>query len=90
MTFTKVGDIVDTVLEKHDFTKDTYSLFDIWEKELGKLTKFIKMVGRRNKTLLVKVDNPVYKQELRLRKKEFLNKINDHYGYIIVEDIKFV
>ena len=48
------------------------------------------MVGKKHKTLLVKVDNPNYRQELKLRKKEIIKKLNDCFGYEIVNEIKFV
>ena len=83
-------DIVGAVLKKYGMDTDTYALFEIWEKELGKLAKKIVLVGKKDRCLLVEVMNPVYRQELKYRKKEFVEKINDHFQKKIFDDIKVV
>lgn len=88
--FTPAKEIVKDLLEKYGISKDTYQLYDLWDKELGKLAKRINIAGIKGKTILVKVDNPVYQQELQLRKRELLRKLNDYFGYKIVNEIKFV
>ncbi|MDI6641048.1 MAG: DUF721 domain-containing protein [Elusimicrobiota bacterium] len=88
--FTPSKEIVKDLFEKYGITKDIYQLYEIWDKELGKLSKRIKMAGIKGKTILVKADNPVYRQELRLRKQELLRKLNDYFGYRIVNEIKFI
>jgi len=79
-TWLKAKDIISIITKKYDLSSDNFVLFNIWEKELGKLSKNIVLVGKKNKTLLVKINNPIYKQELILRKKEFINKINQYFG----------
>lgn len=89
--FVQAKDIVDNLLKKYGLTSDTYAIFNnIWDKELGKLSKKIKLIGKKDGCLLVQVDNPVYMQELRVRKKEFVNKINGHFGKKIVDNIKIM
>ena len=83
--------IVEDLLKKYGLTADTYAIFyKIWDKELGRLSKKIKLVGKRDRCLLVQVDNPVYMQELRVRKKEFVDKINGHFGKKVVDNIKII
>lgn len=80
---------MESLLKKYDLTPDTYAIFDkIWDKELGRLSKRIKLVGKKDRCLLVQVDNPVYMQELRVRKKEFVDKINGHFGKKVIDNIK--
>lgn len=88
--FIPAKEIVKSLLGRYGISQEDYCLYDIWEKELGKLAKKIKMVGKKNKSLLVKIDNPSYSQELRFRKKEFIKKINGHFGEEVVNEIKKV
>jgi hypothetical protein len=90
MAWIKAADAVKEIIKKFELdNKDNIALFTIWDKELGKLAKKIRLTGKLGKVMLVKIDNPTYRQELVLRKKEFVNKINQHYGgKEFVNDIK--
>ncbi|OGS20926.1 MAG: hypothetical protein A2252_04340 [Elusimicrobia bacterium RIFOXYA2_FULL_39_19] len=87
---TPAKDIVKKLLAQYGINNETYALYDVWNKELGKIAKKARMIGKTGGTILVHVDNPIYKQELTIRKKEFIKKINDHFGRRIVDDIKIV
>lgn len=88
--FTKSSEIIDALLKKYGITAENYSLFAIWEKETGKMSQKMKLVGRKGKSLIVEVQNPTYRQELRFRKNELINKINDHFGKKIINGIETV
>ena len=88
MSFAKAGDIVKGVLEQYGINRESLAIFNVWEKELGHLAKNIRLTGKKNGCLLVDVDKPAYMQELRYRKKEFIDKINGHFGKKVVDDIK--
>jgi len=87
--FVRANTVVSKLLAKYGINTDTYAIFEsIWDKELGKLARRIELVGRQRDTLLVKVDNPAYMQELKLRKKEIIEKINGHFGKAVIDNIK--
>jgi len=86
----KAKDVIEELLKKYDLTPDSYAVFEIWNKELGALAKKVKLAGKDKGCLLVKVDNPVYLQEIKVRKKEFIDKINGHFGKKVVDDIKVI
>lgn len=83
-------EIVKDVLKKYGLDLETYTLFEVWEKELGPVAKKIKLMGRNKKCFLVQIESPAYRQELRYRKKEFIRKINDYFNKNIIDDIKEV
>ncbi|MFH0807176.1 MAG: DUF721 domain-containing protein [Elusimicrobiota bacterium] len=88
--FTPAREIVKKLLESYGIKEENYALYDIWNKELGKLSKKIRMIGISGDTILVQTDHPAYKQEVRIRKKEFIKKINGHFGHEMVKEIKFI
>ncbi|OGS28247.1 MAG: hypothetical protein A2297_10130 [Elusimicrobia bacterium RIFOXYB2_FULL_48_7] len=88
--FTPASEVVKKLLESYGIREENYSIYDIWNKELGKLSKKIRMMGVKGTTIMVEADHAAYKQEVRIRKKEFLKKINGHFGRIVVEDIKII
>ena len=90
MTLTKASNILKELLRRYGLTEDIYALYDIWDKEAGKISKQAKMMGKRGKTLLIRAENSVYKQEIRLRKKELIKKINGNFGKDIINEIEFV
>ena len=54
------------------------------------MSQKMKLVGKKGKSLIVEVQNPTYRQELRFRKNELINKINDHFGKKVINEIKTV
>lgn len=88
--FVPASEVVKKLLESYGLREENYALYDVWNKELGKLSKKIKMVGIKGKIILVETEHPAYKQEIRIRKKEFIRKINDNFGSKMVEDIKII
>ncbi len=89
--FTKVDKIVELLVKKYGLNETDFSLYDIFENEIGPvLGKYIHVAGKKNKALLVRVENSVYHQEFLVKKKEIIKKINECYGEKVIEDIKVV
>ncbi|MFN3966273.1 MAG: DUF721 domain-containing protein [Endomicrobiia bacterium] len=89
--FTKADEIVGLLLKKYGLDEVDFSLYDVFENEVGSvLGKCVQMVGKKGKSLLVKVENSIYHQEFIMRKKEIIRKINDYYGEKVIEDIKVI
>ena len=84
----RTRDIVKELLSKYGIDKDAMAVFSIWEKELGRLAKNIRLTGLKDGCLFVDIDKSAYMQELKYRKKEFIEKINGHFGKKIVSEIR--
>ena len=71
--------IVNEVKKLLGLNEETGAVFSIWEKELGRLAKSAVIAGIQKKTLLVEVESSAHFQELNLRRKELIRKINGHF-----------
>jgi len=85
----KSAEIIKDIIRKYELTNsDNMAMYEIWVKVVGNLAKKIQLLGKKGKVLLVKTDNQTYRQELTLRKKEIVTKINHHFGKQFISDIK--
>lgn len=57
-----------------------FSVQKIWDKELHNLSGYTEITGIRKGALIVEVASNAVLNELTLRKRELLNKINQHFG----------
>jgi len=88
--FHKSRDVVKALLGNLGINKENFALFDIWEKESGKLGEFARIIRIKNGVLTVQTDSPLCYQEIVLNKSLLLNKINGHYGKKILDDIRVI
>lgn len=88
-TFTPVDDIVKSILDRLGVTSETHALFTIWEKEAGNLAQTCKDIYVKGGILYVEISSPLYIQELMLRKRQILQKINGHFAQKIISDIRY-
>ena len=66
------------------------SIVDIWPDIVGEVVaSHTDVVRCADGTLLVKVDNPVWRHELIYQKSSFLRLLNGRLGEHIVDDIHF-
>ncbi len=71
-------------------TADTGALFDVWQKEAGTLCRGCTDVALRGTILYITVTAPVYSQEIALRKRDLVRKINGHFSTKMITDIRCV
>lgn len=88
--FEPVNTALKQVLDRIGVTADTLALFTIWEKEAGYLAKACKDICLKGHILYVEVNSPAHVQEIMLRKHEFIRKINGHFSYTIIRDIRYM
>lgn len=91
-TFKSITDIID---KEKDFQKlrDTlknYNVVDEFEKIFPELSKIAKALKTEKKTLLLKVENSVWKSELNFQKNILIEKINKHFNEQVIKSIKFL
>lgn len=67
-----------------------YKVVEDFEKIFPEFAEFIKAVKVNKKILSLRVEHSVLKQELILRQKDMIDKINKFYNKEVVNSIKFV
>ncbi len=60
-----------------------------WEKEMGGLAQQAKVIAVDRTTLVIAAPSPVVRQELHLRKKELLRKLNAHFQRSWITNLTF-
>jgi predicted nucleic acid-binding Zn ribbon protein len=61
----------------------------IWEKEVGGLARHAKVSGIKKGVLIIDVSSSAHMQELTVRKRDIIKRINQHFGgKKIVKNIK--
>jgi predicted nucleic acid-binding Zn ribbon protein len=59
-----------------------------WEKIMGKaISNHTKSVFIKRKVLFVKLDSPVLRNELLMRKESIINHLNNYAGEVIIEKV---
>jgi hypothetical protein len=90
MAFVHVKGLVDELLKKFCVNGDSLAVYRICENELGNLARRVQVAGKKDYTLFLRVDNPVYIQELRARRRELIRKINGSFGNEVVREIRII
>jgi hypothetical protein len=80
MPFVPSGDIIERLKRHLGLDEKTDAIFKIWEKELGQLAQGVKLIGIKDGNLLAEAESNVHLQELTLRRREFVKKINQYFG----------
>ncbi|MEX0602676.1 MAG: DUF721 domain-containing protein [Bacteroidota bacterium] len=69
---------------------DEYAAVTEWEGIVGPQIAKVATATRIDRgTLVVRVNNGPWRNELRLRKEEIVGKLNDALGHRVVKDIRF-
>jgi len=83
------AEIVDLLKQQLGLNEDFLSVIKIWENELGPLARHAVIAGFKKGQVFIDVSSSAHMQELILRKKDLIKKINQHFGSTkIVKDLK--
>jgi predicted nucleic acid-binding Zn ribbon protein len=85
-----ISSVIDAMYKRYhlDSKLDELHIERDWESIVGKLfAKYTTELSLKGKTLYIKVDNPVLKNELFLQRNELLGKVNEFYQRVVVEKI---
>ena len=64
---------------------------NIWTEVVGKTISInTEIIEVKNKTLLVKTKNPIWRNELSLQKTDLLKKLNNNKHINNIKDIRFI
>ena len=79
-SFAKSAEVIEVLKKQLGLDEKTLSLANIWESVIGQLADDAKLEGTKDGTLFIEVTSSAHLQEIALRKKEIINKINQHFG----------
>ncbi len=89
----KIGEVLKDLLKKNRYLSYRVNVdkaIELWNKQEDKTVKGkTKAVGFKNGTLIVHVNSPVLANELSLKERFFIRKINRELGLEIVKKIHF-
>ena len=81
--------ILEALKKQLGLEEEFPAIIMIWEKELGGLSKQAKVSGIKKGVLFVDVSSSAHMQELTARKRDVINRINQHFGgKKVVKNIK--
>jgi len=80
MPFTESKSIIDALKRELGLNEKMFAVLKIWEKELGPLAKNCEIAKIKKDEIFVEVASNAHLQELTMRRKELIRKINQHFG----------
>lgn len=88
MGFSSAREIIKVIKKQIGLKEENYRIYRIWKKVSGEIAQYSQIVKVKQEKIWVTVESPVYLQELFLRKKELVKKINKALGEDKIKDIK--
>ena len=86
--FSSAGEIIEVIKKQIGLKEENYKIHRIWKEVSGKIARHTQVIKVEQEKIWVTVESPVYLQELFLRKKELVEKINKAIGEEKIKDIK--
>lgn len=88
--FTTGKAVVESITRSLGLDSRVMALEKIWEKELGPLAGDVTLKAIKKNVLYAEVSSSAHLQEMVLRRKQLVIKINGHFGSEkFIKDIKF-
>jgi hypothetical protein len=80
--------LVQGLLRRLGFDPQSYAIFEIWDRLLGRQAERVRATGLQDGRLVVEVDSSAHLHDITLRKRQLLRKLNEHFGTrTVVSDI---
>jgi len=89
MAFTRSEEIIEALRRQLGLDEKTYAIMRAWEREAGAFAPYAELAGIKKGTLVIEVTTPVHFQELTLRRRELLDKVNQYLGQKVIKNIRF-
>ncbi|MCK4532419.1 DUF721 domain-containing protein [bacterium] len=86
--FSSAREIIEVIKKKIGLKEEKYKIHQIWMDVSGEIAQHTQVIKVKNGKIWVTVESPVYCQEIFLRKKELVEKINKAIGEEKIKDIK--
>ena len=87
-----IGGIIDKVMEtyRRQPESELTRIWELWDAIVGEVVAgYTRPEAFKGKLLLVKVTSSTWIHHLQFVRKEIIGKINQAFGKIVVDDIKF-
>ncbi len=88
MGFSSSREIIKVIKKRIGLKEENYKIHMIWKEVSGKIAQYTQVIKVEQEKIWVTVESPVYLQEIFLRKKELIEKINKAIGEEKIKDIK--
>ena len=86
MEFTEVSSIIKQISDKLGLNDDYFIIMSKWQQELG--NNKIELSGFKDGVLFASAKSAVYVNDLNLRKRQIINKLNQYLGKKVIKNIK--
>ena len=86
MEFTEVSSILKTISDKLGLNDDYFIIMSKWQQELG--NDKVELNGFKDGIIFASAKSAVYLNDLNLRKRQIINKLNQYLGKKAVTNIK--
>lgn len=87
MALASVGQELPELSKKIGLSPDLLVLESAWEREIGGLREFARVAALENASLVIEVDSAAVMQELSLRRRELVRKLNRHFPAPFIQQI---
>ena len=88
-----ISSIINGFLKKSGLSSgvDQQKAIEIWGDAVGKkIAENTEVISVEHGVLFIRADSPSWSQELQLKKKEILFKVNNKIGNKIIKDLRFI
>ena len=86
MEFTEVSSIIKQISSKLGLNDDYFIIMSKWQQELG--NNKIELSGFKDGVIFASAKSAVYVNDLNLRKRQIINKLNQYLGRKVIKNIK--
>ena len=86
MEFTEVSSIIKQISDKLGLNDDYFIIMSKWQQELG--NNKIELSGFKDGVIFASAKSAVYINDLNLRKRQIINKLNQYLGKKLIKNIK--
>ena len=86
MEFTEVSSIIKQNYDKLGLNDDYFIIMYKWQKEL--VNNKIELSGFKDGVIFASAKSAVYVNDLNLRKRQIINKLNQYLGKKLIKNIK--
>ncbi|MBO7431537.1 MAG: DUF721 domain-containing protein [Elusimicrobia bacterium] len=86
MEFTEVSSIIKKLSDKLGLNDDYFIIMSKWQQELG--NDKVELNGFKDGIIFASAKSAVYLNDLNLRKRQIINKLNQYLGKKAVKNIK--
>ena len=86
MEFTEVSSIIKQISSKLGLNDDYFIIMSKWQQELG--NNKIELSGFKDGVIFASAKSAVYVNDLNLRKRQIINKLNQYLGKKLIKNIK--